>query len=324
MEQEQTTIERSLKDCVMGRIESEAILPRPKLFYTTRELTVWSLWILSIVIGAFAVAVVSFVLTHHEYALYEATHENFTTFIFEALPYLWFITFGFMALVAVYNLKHTKHGYRYPLWQIFGSSMVLSLAGGSVLYIFGFGYTIDHVLGRQVPMYISQEKHDATVWENPEEGRLLGSVEKPLTPPETMITFTDSKGNDWKLDTTELSDEERTLLIGHNQVRLLGVIADGKAKIFYSCGVFPWLLDKPASRSDFEATRKEFEMKMRGFEEKAESLISSSSAADEQAGKESPCGKLESVHRMGGGAKRQVSIQQPEIKVEIETERADN
>jgi hypothetical protein len=321
MEHEQTTINRSLKDCVMGRIESEAILPRPKLFYTTRELFVWSLWTLSIVIGAFAVAVVSFVLTHHEYALYEATHENFATFMFEALPYLWLVTFAAMAAVAVYNIKHTKHGYRYPLWQIFGSSVVLSLAGGSVLHLFGFGYTIDHMLGRQLPMYMSEEKRDTEMWENPNEGRLIGSVTKPLAPPETLLSFTDSKGNDWKLDVNELSESERTLLTDQKKVRLVGVISDDKARVFYSCGVFPWLLDRAASRGDFEAVRKSFEMKMHSFEEKAESLISSSSAADEQSGEESPCDQIEPVHRMGVGVKHQMPVKRPEIKVEIEADR---
>jgi hypothetical protein len=311
MEPEMTTTGRSLKDCVMGRIETEAISPRPRLFYTSRELAVWSLWIASIVIGAFAVAVVSFVLTHHEYALYEATHENFGTFLLEALPYVWFVTFAAMAVAAVYNLKHTKHGYRYPLWQIFGSSMVLSLAGGSVLHLFGFGYTIDHVLGRQVPMYMSEEKRDMQMWENPEEGRLLGSVMKQIEPPETMMTFTDSKGNDWKLDVRDLTGDEQMLLSEHKQVRLVGVVTDPKNRTFYSCGVFPWLLDKPASKADFEAVRKSFEAKMHRLEEKAESLVSSSTEVDEKNGSESPCGQIKPARRVRAEFQQQTTVTEP-------------
>jgi hypothetical protein len=144
----------SCRESVMNRIVGEHISPHSKLFFQSREFAVWSLWVTSIVIGALAVAVTSFVLTHHEYALYEATHDNFLTFFIGALPYLWIITFGIMAFVAVYNLRHTKHGYRYPVWQIFLSSFVLSIAGGSVLQVFGMGYSVDHMLGRQMPMVV--------------------------------------------------------------------------------------------------------------------------------------------------------------------------
>ena len=139
MTEESQKTEESCKDKVFSRIQGEAISPRSKLVFQSREFAVWALWTLSIVVGAFSVAVVGFVLTHHEYALYEATHENFATFIVEALPYMWILTFGLMAAVAIFNLRHTKHGYRYPLWQVFGSSVVLSLVGGGVLHVFGFG-----------------------------------------------------------------------------------------------------------------------------------------------------------------------------------------
>jgi len=300
MEQESTTNERSLKDTVMNRIECGAVSPRSKLFYTTRECTVWALWLLSVLIGAFAVAVVTFVVTHHEYALYEATHENFATFMVEALPYLWLITFGVMAAVAVYNLKHTKHGYRYQLWQVFGSSLVLSLVGGSVLHLFGFGYTVDHVLGREMPMYMSEEERDTTVWNNPMEGRLLGSAVRPIEPPEVLMTFADASGNEWKLNVEELSPNERTLLGTRQKVRLIGVVSDNDNSIFYSCGVFPWILDKSPSRQEFMSTRKDFEDRIHAYEERFEK-VAHLEDGDERGSaqyKESPCHEMAPLRRM--------------------------
>jgi hypothetical protein len=91
---------------------------------------VWFLWFFSVLFGALAVAVTLYVLMNHQYALYEATHNNLFTFIIEVLPFLWLFIFGLMTLVAIYNLRHTSRGYRYPVSVILASSLLLSLAGG--------------------------------------------------------------------------------------------------------------------------------------------------------------------------------------------------
>ena len=44
----------------MHRIEGEGIFPRPRSFYTRHEVMVWGLWVVSIIIGALAVAVMLF------------------------------------------------------------------------------------------------------------------------------------------------------------------------------------------------------------------------------------------------------------------------
>lgn len=267
--EEQTSV--SCKDKVMSRIECEGICPRSKTFFKTRECAVWALWAVSVVVGALAVAVTLFVIAHRQYALYEATHDNFLTFMVEALPYLWIVMFALMVGVAVYNLRHTKGGYRYPLWQIFGSSMVLSLAGGATLHVFGFGYFIDHELGEQMRMYTSQEKMEMRMWQNPEDGRLLGKVSAVPLPSEApgVVTFTDVSGKDWKVDVSDLAPHELDLLTKEENVRLIGVMTEGDM-LFHSCGAFPWLLDKPAKREDLEAARVAFEDKLHSYEERLE------------------------------------------------------
>lgn len=295
MELETTTMERSCKDSVMHRIEGEQICPRPKSFYTRQEMTVWMLWAASIVIGALAIAVMLFTFMYHHYSLYEATHENFTTFLMDALPYLWILMFTLMAGVAVYNLRHTKHGYRYPLWQIFTSSFVLSLAGGALLHAGGFGYAVDHALGAQMPQYVSQEKFESKLWQNPKEGRLVGQVTKQIRPPATMAIFTDVEGLQWKLDTSELSKEEEQLVFSEKRVKMIGIVHPDNVFFFHVCGAFPWLLDKEASRADYQAVRTSFEIKMRGLE--GRDLLPPLRKGSTTEGKDSLCKNFERMKR---------------------------
>lgn len=282
----------------MHRIEGEGIYPRPKSFYTRHEVMVWGLWAISVIIGALAVAVMLYAFVHHQFALYEATHESFGTFLIDALPYLWISAFALMAVVAVYNLRHTKHGYRYPVWQIVVSSLVLSVAGGTALHFLGFGYVVDHALGQGMSQYPSQAKLETRLWQNPDQGRLLGRVTRQMQPPSLLTTFTDVDGLKWMLDTSELSKEEQELLFSEKNIKLVGVISEHDAFLFHTCGAFPWLLDRQASKEDFVAAREAFEHKMRGYE--GRDLLPSFNFREGSPTetKDSPCGNIMPVRRI--------------------------
>lgn len=279
----------------MSRIECGEVCPRSKTFFKTREYAVWLLWMVSVMVGALAIAVTFFVFTHRQYAIYEATHDNFFTFMVDVLPLLWIIVFGVMVVVAVYNLRHTKRGYKYPLWQIFLSSMVLSLAGGATLHLFGLGYSADHMLGQKMDMYTSQDKLEEKMWQNPKEGRLLGQFEGPVRPPSTLMAFTDVTGEEWQINVSELSLAEQELIERHENIRLLGKISDNEMSVFHSCGAFPWTLDKPMTRDDMRAAREAFSMKIENFREKAGKMTQ---VAEGNEGSESPCSGIKPVHTM--------------------------
>jgi hypothetical protein len=258
-EQNQRT---SVKDSVLGKIECGELCPRPRLFFQTRECVVWFFWFLSILIGSLAVAISVFAISYQQFALYEATHENLLTFLIAVLPSLWLLLFVAMVLIGVYNLKHTKRGYRYPLWVIVGSSVVLSFAGGSALQFFGFGAFMDHELGEQMGMYTSQEKMEKRMWQNPEDGRLLGRQTYATVAPTSTIVFADVTGKAWRVDVSELSLEELQLLETEATVKLIGTLSSKDAAIFHSCGAFKWTFDASVSRRELQALRLNFLQRM--------------------------------------------------------------
>ncbi len=301
MEEQKLPETTSCKGSVMSRIECGEVCPRSKTFFQTRECLVWLLWLVSVVVGALAVAVTLFVVSYRQYGLYEATHDNFFTFMVDVLPFLWIVVFGLMVLIGMYELRHTKRGYRYPLWQIFGSSVVLSLAGGSALQLFGLGYATDHVLGQHMNMYNSQEKIEEKMWQDPDDGRLTGKQDRPLMPPATTVDFTDIRGELWHIDISDLSESEVDLLAQERTVRLIGVLKNEEAMLFHGCGVFPWTLDKPTSREDLSAAREAFRQKIHGYGERAEhAALRMTGTFDEEEASESPCAEIKPVRRFEG------------------------
>jgi hypothetical protein len=246
-----------VKTKVLERIECGSICPRSRFFFKSRECVLWSLWLLTVLLGAIAVAVSFFVLLHHTYSLYEVTHGSFWSFFIETLPLLWLFLFIVMVIFAVYNLRHTKNGYRYPLWQIFGSSLVLSLAGGALLHLAGAGFILDKHIGLMTDYYESQEKREQKIWQQPEQGRLLGRLQAggseagPLT-----RTFIDHESVIWSTNITELDNEEILLLDSGVMVRLLGEVTNLTPPQFHVCAVLPWLHETGATRLELKNLRE--------------------------------------------------------------------
>lgn len=242
---------QDLKSQILNRIESDSLCPRSRLAYNSRECAVWGLWFLTVLIGAIAVAISLFVIMQRQYSFYEATHETFLSFVFEFIPYLWFTIFSLMVLLAVYNLRHTKTGYRYPLGQIFASSIVLSLAGGALLHLAGVGFSLDKQIGLLADNYQSQEKIEMRLWQQPNEGRLVGVLVSPTNQiPSNSVLFEDIEGVRFETSIEELQEADIDLLVGGGRVRVLGQIQSTEPPHFHACAVFPWVYEHEYSVSE--------------------------------------------------------------------------
>ncbi|MBP6881019.1 MAG: hypothetical protein KBC35_00110 [Candidatus Pacebacteria bacterium] len=293
---------KPLRDSLLKRIESENVCPHSRLFFQGREMMVWSLWLLSVVVGSFAIAVTMFVVVHGQYAFYEATHENFLTFIVEALPYLWIVTFAVMVYAAVYNIRHTKRGYKYPLWMIMTSSVVLSFAGGSALQLFGFGYDLDELFGRHMMLYTSQQKFEQRLWQDPDEGRLLGVQTYTTLSPTTTVIFKDVEGRTWTMNISELPIQDREVLGMERVVRLIGKATSDVPRQFHVCGVFPWVHERDLSAREMDEQRQRFIERVSEHARKADEMrrfdLQELSFASTTIPAESICATIAPVRRM--------------------------
>jgi heme/copper-type cytochrome/quinol oxidase subunit 2 len=274
----------SLRDSVLKRIDNEAITPRSRFYWIFQEYGVWTLWALTVLFGALAVAVIEFSSLNSSYALYEATHESFLTFAIEALPYLWLLVFMLLVCVAYFNLRRTKQGYKYPFSHIVFSSLGFSLVGGILLHFAGVGFYLDTYLGRMSAMYESQAEMEMRLWQNPLAGRLVGNYQEDQT------IFIDNNNHAWQLTTKELRMREQDLLLSGSRVRLIGLPDRDELNTFYVCAVFPWMLAKPPKLKDLQEERGEFMDRIR--ETRREIRIATSTSVNDY------CQKLQIFERV--------------------------
>lgn len=260
--QPQTTNERpSLAGTVLRRIEVEKIEPTPRWHFIFSEYSMWTMWVVSIGVGAISVAVTLYVSVHAGYALYEATHESWLEFLVDITPWLWLIVFVLMAVVGYLNLKKTERVYQYPVWQILLSSILLSVVGGVILNSFGAGTLVESALQKTMPMYTSLSKLEQQWWQRPQLGLLLGQAVDINSAGGTAV-FVDIQNNTWELSLDELSKFDVEVLTSGDMVRILGIMSTSSDAVFHGCGVFPWMY-KPAIRlGDMRKEREAFTRRM--------------------------------------------------------------
>lgn len=248
-----------IKESVLDRLEREGITPRSRLYWLSYEYAFWGAWLLSVILGAVALAILSFTSLYIGYSLYEATHQSFLTFFIDTLPYLWFLAFTGLTLVAYFNLRNTKRGYKYPLYLVVGSSFGFSVVGAIVLHSLGAGYYLDRYMGEQLQSYQSRNEFEAQMWQNPLAGRMLGHALVLDEDDLESVRFIDVKNEEWDITITELRPKDSELLLSGHKVRMLVATTTKEFREgMVACAVFPWILDDAPGVRRWQAERENF------------------------------------------------------------------
>lgn len=267
-------------NAVLQRIEYDNVQPYSRLFFQSKECFIWMIWLLTLLLGSLAVAVTIYVSMSVPYTLYEITHNNLLTAFVTALPYIWIVIFMLTAYLAIINFRHTRYGYRYQVYTVLGGSIALSLVAGAALQMAGGGYVLDQTIGEMVVAYPSYEKRRLALWQQPQEGRMIG-VLVPLderednNPEEQQFVFRDQDEVVWNLDTSELDERDVVLLreAGQQPVRIIGTLT--ASDVFHVCGVFPWFSGQAMTRSELVETRKMFMQTIRSYFTNDDTLVES-------------------------------------------------
>jgi hypothetical protein len=101
---------------------------------------------------------------------------SFLEFIILTMPYFWIIFLALFIFVINYDLKHTKHGYRFSLPLIITLSILASMFLGFIFYGAGLGQMLDDILGKNLSFYDRIINPSVHMWDDPESGRLAGLV----------------------------------------------------------------------------------------------------------------------------------------------------
>lgn len=187
-------------ESIVGKIKQECIAPVPRWRFLLKSYVFWGLLGISILLGSLSFSVIAHLINIGDIDVFWYLQGNIITSAVMLLPYFWFLSLAIFALVAYYNWKHTKLGYKFKRRWIFVSSIVLSMSLGSIFYALGMGNAVDRIMVKAMPFY-DQSKHKARneLWLQPEIGLIMGKV-VDVNSIGNQIVIQDWQGRNWNID----------------------------------------------------------------------------------------------------------------------------
>ncbi|MDP3836992.1 MAG: hypothetical protein Q8Q67_02735 [bacterium] len=213
-------MQSDLGQTIIDKIKNESLVPKPRWHFLLREWLVWTFGTLALIVGAASVAVMRYLAENSPWAMHSTYGQTFAGWLLLSLPYFWLFLLGLFLWLLYYNLKHTKRGYRYPMFYVALAALFASILLGLAFYTLGVGRAIDGVLGRKAPLYAHVFNPHVDFWSAPEEGRLAGLVVAHTADENTFILIDRDRG-EWLV--TYNPRDDSFILIGQ-PLRAFGTI----------------------------------------------------------------------------------------------------
>lgn len=215
--------EENLKSKVLELIEREKIKPTTKLYFSIKDKAVWSLLLVSILIGSIACSVVIFSITNSEAGLYQVTHDSLLSFVLYCTPYLWIFVFVVFALIAYEDFKYTSKGYKYSFGIVLVTGLIINLIFGVVLHSLGVSRIIDQSLSSDsIFITSSSDSLRKMSWNQPDNGVLSGEVVS-YSDGSSSLVLKDFNGKLWTVSYMYIPKVSVNLVSTSSQVRVIGV-----------------------------------------------------------------------------------------------------
>ncbi|PIT86318.1 MAG: hypothetical protein COU33_03835 [Candidatus Magasanikbacteria bacterium CG10_big_fil_rev_8_21_14_0_10_43_6] len=222
---------------ILEALKEKDISPRPRWTFLVKEKMIWASAGVVIVLGSLAAATTIAIVSMHDLDIAGRLEHTKAGWLLLSLPYAWIVLLVGFLLLAEYNIRHTKQGYRYSLIKITGGVIGLSIIGGLGLYSIGLGHDLDDVMSRHVPAYEKFGNRRAAHLLNPERGVLAGKV---LVQEEEFWQIQDVEKHIWvvSVEDAEIVGREHTLV--GKPVRVIGeLIKDDEAYAFEAGEILP-------------------------------------------------------------------------------------
>ncbi len=201
-------------------IEKNKINPYPKSYFLLRRSVIWTLFFISVLLGAVASGIAIYQLKQTEWELLHYFSHDVYRYIFIAVPYFWiFFLSGFTGFIYYYFRRMGK-GYRYNSILVILSSIILSVTGGLILNRSVIPFRLESLMEQNFTFYESSEERKQEVWSSPGDGLLAGIIEKNISKEQIMLT--DFHGATWSIDISAALFRGKLIPAEGLKVKLIG------------------------------------------------------------------------------------------------------
>lgn len=224
---------------VLEKIKQKKITPKPKWQFWLEQVGLWFLAVVSVLIGSNALATIIFRMVNNDWDTIRFLGRDPLSHAFRTLPYLWIIVTALFILLAYYNTRHTKKGYRYGTYGVVIGSILSSVILGITLYSAGLAPHLELFINKQIPGYQKLMPHREEIWAHPEDGFLAGRITKILGGSE-LFEIEDLNEDDWVIVPNNVMIHPAIEIEEGELIRIIGEIE--QKPVFKAKRILPWLI----------------------------------------------------------------------------------
>jgi hypothetical protein len=205
---------------LLEKIRNKKIKPLPAWKFRLKEITVWGLFFLAVLIGALAFSVILFAIQQLDFNLVAHMKHSLAEFLLGLIPFFWIISLIVFLLIALFSIKNSKKGYKFTSLSLLGFCTALGILIGTLFFIGGGARWLENTFATNVSFYESIQERKTKMWTRPQDGHLSGRINGLNA---ETIELEDFNGKIWKIDiqeadiipSLELRDGEKIRVIGN-------------------------------------------------------------------------------------------------------------
>ncbi len=213
----------NISKCILDKIKKECIKPTPKWVFLLKNSVIWGIFAVSILLGSIAVSIIMFEVKDVDWAIYHQSNHGLAEFIVLAIPYFWVLLMGAFLYLAYHYFFHTKTGYRYSVFGIFGLSLLASGLIGSAFYATGFSERMEELFVK-IPHYEALHYGKRFLWHRPDHGFLAGTILQ--VDDGTVLILQDLSSHPWWVDILKAKIRQDMMLQEGLRVKMIGEMMD--------------------------------------------------------------------------------------------------
>lgn len=184
-------------DKIIQSIKEQQLKPTSRWYYRLREGIIWTLFGISIILGAMAFSIILYAIQQADFNLVKHISHSRLELLLAILPFIWIVLMIVGLVLALVSLKNTWRGYKISPLRLVTTNLALSILLGTAFFIGGGGDKLESAFNRTGFDYTSIQERKQLIWSHPEEGMLAGKIEG-ITNDE--MTLTDFGGNTWHVN----------------------------------------------------------------------------------------------------------------------------
>jgi hypothetical protein len=208
---------------LINKIVSEDIKPSPRWHFVFKNYILWIVFFMFIIFGSIAFSIILYAVAESDYSLFLSLSQSKIQFLIASLPFLWILFLIIFLIVSIFGIRHTRTGYRYPLFKILSINIVISILLGVTFFYTGGAEKIEQIFAENIPAYRGIEENKILRWSDPENGFLAGVI---IEDNEDTILIEDLNGKKWEISIQEIIISQKVSLEIGEKIKIIGEILE--------------------------------------------------------------------------------------------------